>query len=346
MADSTTAAPPEHNVIGIDYGQRSHLHYRGPLIDIHSHVMRTRPGDPKGALPLPPGPDSSIEQAAVMLEVAAEFSIVKTYTMCPVDDIEPLRQRFGDQLGFNGPIMKKAADAPDEEAYQQLDRFLQLGVEIIKFWAAPRGRDRGLLVDTPWRREAARRARAAGVRIIMVHVGDPDTWFRTVYQDSAKFGTKPEQYVGLERMLQDFPDMLWIGAHMGGDVEHPDHLQALLERYPHLSLDTSATKWVVREASARRAAVRALMCRFPERFLFGSDLVTRHGLPREHYVSRYWCQRSLWESDWRGQSPIADPDVQGENGQPLSPLLHGVELPPEVVKLVYYENARRLLRMG
>jgi predicted TIM-barrel fold metal-dependent hydrolase len=344
MADSTTAAPPEHNVTGIDYDQRGHLRYAGPLIDIHSHVMRTRAGDPKNAMPLPPGPDSSTDQAATMLEVAAEFGIVKTYTMCPVDDIEPLRERFGDTLGFNGSIMKKAADAPDDEAYQLLDRFLRLGVEILKFWSAPRGRERGLFVDAPWRREAARRARAAGVRIIMVHVGDPDTWFRTVYADSKKFGTKPEQYVGFERMLQEFPDMTWIGAHMGGDVEHPDHLEALLERYPYLYLDTSATKWQVREASARRDAVRDLMCRYPDRFLFGSDLVTRHGLPREHYVSRYWCQRTLWESDWRGQSPIADPDAQVENGLPLSPLLHGVALPPDVVRRVYHDNARDLLR--
>ena len=27
-----------------------------------------------------------------------------------------------------------------------------------------------------------------------------------------------------------------------------------------------------------------------------------------HYVSRYWTQRTLWESDWEGRSPIADPD--------------------------------------
>ena len=39
---------------------------------------------------------------------------------------------------------------------------------------------RGLFVDAPWRIEAARRARAAGVRVVMVHVGDPDAWFRTV----------------------------------------------------------------------------------------------------------------------------------------------------------------------
>jgi predicted TIM-barrel fold metal-dependent hydrolase len=198
-------------------------------------------------------------------------------------------------------------------------------------------------VDAPWRIEAARRARAAGVRAVMVHVADPDSWFRTMYADSAKYGTKADQYAGLERMLGLFPDMTWIAAHMGGDPEHADHLEALLERYPQLYFDTSATKWQVREASAHRDAVRALVLRHPGRFLFGSDLVTRHGLTREHYVSRYWCQRTLWESAWEGPSPIADPDYAPPPGGPPTPTLRGLALPAEVLAAVYHENAARLL---
>jgi hypothetical protein len=308
--------------------------------------MLTRATDPKNGPPSGTGPGASIEQAETMLAVAEEFGIVRTYSMCFPDDIPPLRERFGPRLGFNGSIAKKKADDPDDEAYRLLDRFLELGVEMIKFWSAPRGRERGLFVDAPWRIEAARRARAAGVRIIMVHVADPDAWFRTTYADAAKFGTKADQYVGLERMLELFPDMTWIGAHMGGDPEHPDHLQALLERYPHYHIDTSATKWQVREVSARTAATRALICRFPDRFLFGSDLVTRHGLPREHYVSRYWAQRTLWESAWEGRSPIADADYVHAEGEPATPRLHGLHLPAEVLEQVYYGNARRLLRLG
>jgi hypothetical protein len=89
-----------------------------------------------------------------------------------------------------------------------------------------------------------------------------------------------------------------------------------------------------------------LICRHPQRFLFGSDLVTRHGLPREHYVSRYWCQRTLWESAWEGRSPIADPDYTPAESEAPTPVLRGLHLPDEVLRSVYYENARRLLRTG
>jgi hypothetical protein len=278
-----------------------------------------------------------------MLGIAREFGITRSYSMCPPDDIIPLRERFGDQLGFNGSIAKKSAGDSDDSVYRLLDQFLELGVAMIKFWAAPRGRERGLYVDAPWRKEAARRARAAGVRVIMVHVADPDHWFRTVYADAAKYGTKAEQYDGLIRMLEEFPDVTWIGAHMGGDSEHPDHLEQLLETYTHLCLDTSATKWQVREVSARRDATARLMRKYPDRFLFGTDLVTRHHLPSEHYVSRYWCQRTLWESAWEGPSPIADPDfTPAENGA-MTPTLRGLSLEESVLRRVYFENAQRLL---
>jgi hypothetical protein len=42
--------PPEHNVTGIDFGERGHLRYAGPpLIDVHAHVVVTRPGDGRAA---------------------------------------------------------------------------------------------------------------------------------------------------------------------------------------------------------------------------------------------------------------------------------------------------------
>lgn len=333
---------PEYNATGHDYSRREHFRYTGPsLIDIHSHVMMTSetqaPGPTGGA-----GRQGSSEQAATMLAVAAEFGITRTISMCPASDIAPLRERFGSTIGFNGPL-SKMPDEPDDVAYQRLDEFLAAGIEIVKLWSAPRGRDRGLVVDAPWRIEALKRARTAGINIVMAHIADPDRWFETVYSDTAKYGTKADQYVPLRRMLDEFSDMHWILAHMGGDPEHPDHLEELIETFPNLHFDTSATKWQVREVSKRGDAIRGLICRHPDRFLFGSDLVTRHSLDREHYVSRYWCHRTLWESDWVGPSPIADPDHIPSDSEPATPTLRGIALPADVLEQVYHANAMRLL---
>lgn len=335
--------PPEHNVTNHDYTRLEHLTYSGPsIVDFHAHVTMTSPDD-KAAGPAGGwGENGSSDSAALMLDVATEFGIGVTVSMCPAQDIAPLRARLGDRLLFNAMINKKP-DEPIDAAYRSLDDFLEAGVKVIKLWSAPRGRERGLVVDAPWRIESLRRAWKAGVKIAMVHVGDPDVWWTHTYQDTDKFGTKESQYVPFLRMMDMFPEFIWIGAHMGGDPENPDHLEEMLEHYPNYHIDTSATKWQVREVSPRAEAIRSLISRYPTRFLFGSDLVTRHGLTREHYVSRYWCQRTLWESSWIGPSPISDPDFTptGKSGQ--TPSLRGVDLPANVLRLVYAENARRLL---
>lgn len=337
------STPPEHNVTGIDYSQRSHFRYDGPLFDIHAHVMITRPTDPPAGPPVAEGPDPSSEQAEAMLDVGREFGIQHTVSMCLPDDIPMLREKLGDRISFNGMVVRWKGTETEEDAFRTLERFLELGVCMIKLWSAPRGRDRGLFVDAPWRIEGVRHAVKAGVRIVMVHVADPDVWFRTVYADSGKYGTKPDQYVPLRRMIEMFPEVHWIGAHMGGDPEHPEHLAEMLDRYPNLSFDMSATKWQVREVSQRPKEVHDLVVRYADRFLWGSDLVTRHGLPREHYVSRYWCHRTLWESDWEGPSPIADPDWKPQPGEPSTPMLRGISLPREVLDKIYWANAHKLL---
>lgn len=336
---------PEYNATGHDYSARAHLTYAGaPIIDFHAHVTMTSPDDkavgPAGGW----GTKGSSDAAAMMLDVGKEFGIEQTVSMCPAQDIAPLRERLGNRLLFNAMINKKA-DEPDDVAYRNLDEFLEAGVRIVKLWSAPRGRERGLVVDAPWRIEALRRAAKAGIKIAMVHVGDPDIWWTHTYQDIAKFGTKESQYAPFLRMVEMFPEFHWVGAHMGGDPEHPEHLEEMLVRFPNLSFDTSATKWQIREVSPRADAIRSLLTRFSDRFLFGSDLVTRHGLTREHFVSRYWCQRTLWESTWTGPSPIADPDFKVTVAGKDTPTLQGVGLSTEVLRKVYVENGRRLLAL-
>ena len=85
------------------------------------------------------------------------------------------------------------------------------------------------------------------------------------------------------------------------------------------------------------------MRRRANRFLFGSDLVTRSDLPHDHYVSRYWCQRTLWESAWMGPSPIYDPDFAPGGWEGSQASLHGLDLPGDVLAKVYSGNARRIL---
>src|SRR5690606_8368514 len=93
--------------------------------------------------------------------------------------------------------------------------------------------------------------------------------------------------------------------------EDLDFLAGLLSRHPNLVLDTSATKWQVRELSRHpRARLHDFFRRFRTRILFGSDIVaTGADASFDLFASRYWALRTLFETDYDGPSPIVDPDL-------------------------------------
>lgn len=150
------------------------------------------------------------------------------------------------------------------------------------------------------------------------------------------YGSKADQYPQLDWFLKEVHPRPVIAAHLGGSAEEPDRLRRLLSDHENLCLDTSAAKWIIREVSRRPAEIRRLILDFPNRILFGSDLVvTEAYTTRSHYASRYWALRRLWETPYNGLSPIADPDAEAE------PKLRGVDLPKEVLGKVYRGNAEQ-----
>jgi hypothetical protein len=225
-----------------------------------------------------------------------------------------------------------------------------------------------LRLDGPTRRRQIELAASLGMGI-MTHIADPDTWFQTTYSDVERYGTKARQYDQLETMLEAVP-VPWLAAHMGGSPEDLDRLDLLLERYPHLHLDTSATKWMVRELSRHNTdRLTAFLQQWTGRICFGSDIVTQDehlqidesdndtattwsakaASPEQAfdlYASRYWALRTLWERNWSGPSPIADPDLHmldPEASELASPPLKGHALSNDLLQSLYADAAASLL---
>src|SRR5687767_7609330 len=197
---------------------------------------------------------------------------------------------------------------------------------------------RGLRLDAPELRPLFREAVARGMGI-MTHVGDPDTWYAGKYADASKYGTRDEHYAMWEGLLREYPGVPWVGAHMGGNPENLPRLQSLLDAYPDLVLDCSATRWMVREISARRDAAREFFIRNQDRLLFGSDQVSGDDRTFDFLASRFWAHRKLWETAYTGPSPIFDPDLPAEN----QPTLRGLALPDGVLQKLYHDNPIKLL---
>ena len=348
------------NRINLNYEQEasSFASIAGGIIDIHSHIH--------GAL-----------ASHIYAKAASHYGISLTYSMTAIHEIDAVKSVLGERIRFIaiptfGSSDPKAAFGRD--FIQSLPIFRSHGAAIAKFWNAPRIYEASdepfarspFRLNSPLRLDAMKAASDLGM-IFMAHVADPDTWFATKYRDSARYGTKQQQYDPFEEVLSRFP-VPWIAAHMGGSPEDLDFLSNLLARHSNLYLDCSATKWIVRELSKHEPPkVQEFFRRWRGRLLFGSDIVTRdthvsnaqnanemdakasdESEAYDLYASRYWVLRTLLERDYHGESPIADPDlhlVDSANFTPLdAPRLRGCSIDSESLHNLYRTAALTLLK--
>lgn len=289
------------NRSGLDYRTEANALGKptcGGIWDVHTHLR-------------------DLEAAKLYFEAADCFGIERAWSMTNLEQMGPIEEVYGDRIRFIAVPNYDKRDEPDTfttDWLTRIERFRGRGVTMVKFWAAPRGRDMhpALRLDSPQRDEAMKLALSLGYQTFMTHVADPDTWFATMYADAEKYGLKAEHYEPLERLLDRYCDVPWIAAHMGGHPEDLEHLQHLLDRHPNLHLDTSAAKWMVRELSKRPDELRDFCERNVGRVLFGTDIVADSRDERLSFdlmASRFWVMRTLLETTYVGPSPIVDPDL-------------------------------------
>ena len=335
------------NTLGLDYRALAEaLPYHGPIIDVHSHV-------------------GTVKAARQYLEVADLFNVQRTYTMTGLDNARRLHPEFGDRIKFicvPDYLKREVHGTFTTQWLKDIESFREeFGSGVIKFWAAPRARDMAkespdpdildaMLLDSPIRKRGMRLAYDLGYRVFMTHVGDPDTWFATTYADADRYGTKLQQYEPLEAALDEYADVTWIGAHLGGYPEDLDWLQGMLDRHPNYVVDTSACKWQIRELSVHPARFRVFCEANPGRVLFGSDIVANENMNDsigfDLFASRYWALRTLMETDYDGPSPIVDPDfhkVDPSVPEASTAHLRGAGLSADRLADVYFEAPRRVL---
>ena len=346
------------NRLGLDYRREAASFGTPtvPIVDAHTHINGT-------------------EAVEVFRDAMDLYGVESVWSMTTLEMVDDVRRRLDGRMEPIAVPDFRAKDrlhAHGEGYLERIRAYRDLGARLVKFWSAPRIVDIGaesgdpamFRLDGPMRRAGMELAVELGMGI-MIHVADPDTWFQTKYADASVYGTKLEQYEPLEEVLRDY-QVPFMVAHMGGWPEDLDFLDGLLARHPLLHLDASATKWIVREVSRHEPAkVRGFLDRWRGRILFGSDIVTldshlesegeasdnemdrKAGSLAEAfdlYASRYWALRTLWETGYDGESPIADPDlalVDPEHHSELdAPRLRGMDV-PEATLVDFYRDAAR-----
>ncbi|MCT2594151.1 amidohydrolase [Streptomyces sp. N2-109] len=154
-------------------------------------------------------------------------------------------------------------------------------------------------------------------------LANPDWSFAAPHHPSAR-----TLLGALESLVAAQPDTVFIGAH-AGCAEDLGWVGSLLERYPNFHIDIAGR---MAELGRRPRAARALIRRFPERVLFGTDAFPVHAADYRLYY------RFLESGD------ECFPYAPGERVPPQGRWdVSALELPEEVLGGLYHGNAARLL---
>ncbi|WP_437332382.1 amidohydrolase family protein [Sorangium sp. So ce394] len=149
----------------------------------------------------------------------------------------------------------------------------------------------------------------------------------------------------LEAVLRSFPDLRLVCAHLCGSRTDLARVESLMEAFPRLLVDTShGSAGPAAEGFANlereRAQLLKLFSRWPERFLFGTDLVTSGLDP---------LSMELWDLQVESNMGLLKEDnfrfFRQTADQPARTLgtYQGLHLPPELLGPALGQNAARWL---
>lgn len=241
-------------------------------------------------------------------------------------------------------------DGFGEWAARRLEAQARRGAQGLKVWKSLglTARDQhGTLVPVNDPRLDALWATAGQLHLpVIMHVADPVAFFEPVDGTNERFEALAQHpdwarwrrgVPAFNVLIEQFADLVlrhpsttFIGAHVGCYAENLGWVSRLLERAPNLTVDISAR---VAELGRQPHAARRFCLQHADRILFGVDEIPRTDIYRLYY--RFLES----EDDYFDYDP---------EGRPLNGRwkVYGLNLPDDVLRAVYYENARRVLAPG
>jgi predicted TIM-barrel fold metal-dependent hydrolase len=334
-----------------------------PIVDAHNHLGRDFAG--MGAYFAGHWPSRPVEELLEVLDASAVEMVINLdggWGQQLRTEIARYQERHPDRFAiFCGPDYANFGLDPrfGETEARRLRESVEMGARGLKIWKllGLRSRDqRGRLIPVDDPRLDPLWDTAAELRVpVVIHVGDPPAYFRPLDETNERKGeleahpdwhvypSRPPGMLGhpgfptFAELLDQFvallvrhPATIFVGAHMGGNVEDLGWVAQVLDRCPNFFVDTAAR---LTELGRRPQAARDFFIRYQDRILFGMDLPPDPNLYRAHRRFFETAQASL---------------TYHSSGMPEhgSWLARGLALPSEVLAKVYSGNARRLLLAG
>jgi predicted TIM-barrel fold metal-dependent hydrolase len=184
-------------------------------------------------------------------------------------------------------------------------------------------------------------------RVAAFHIADPQPFFEPLTPENPRYETlqaKPEWWFGdreeypygwwdllrqLETVIGRHPDTTILGAHFGCAAEEPEYVASVLRDHPNYVIDTGAR--MIHLGQHDPETVRSVFEEFPDRILFGTDLVLRDvtGTTIEDVTATYDDYWQFFETD---RQDIVEHDFGDWT-------VDGLDLPRDVLEGLYVENA-------
>lgn len=261
---------------------------------------------------------------------------------------EPHPGRFAVFTGIEYDAMKR-----DDFPKVLLDRFKEAvaaGARGLKVWkplglTARDSKEELIAPNDPRLHDLFAAAGELGLPVL-IHVADPVAFFDPLDCNNERWeelhGHRDWHFHGPQfppfmKIMEQFEDLVrahpktsFIGAHVGCYPENLQWVDRMLSSYPNFHVDISAR---LGELGRVPYSARDLFLKHADRILFGTDIPPSAEVYRLHY--RFLETRDEYF-----------PYYLGEMAPQGRWMIYGVDLPDEVLKKVYHENARRLIRFG
>ena len=302
--------------------------YTGPVFDAHTHI-------------------GTIEKTSEMIAIEEDYGISKQIGIVHDEEgFHKAKERYPDRFVYAKYLsLSHIAQYNVEPVLDEVSKLLDQGYSIAKSWFGPRWRDfienvpKDFRINHP-KLDPIFEALEDNDIPLIIHIGDPDTYYASQYRDSEKYGYKDDHLQELEDVLSRHRKLRVQVPHLGAQPEiHrlPD-LSRWLDEFPNVVLDTASSRWMARELSKDIKKARGFMLKYSDRVLFGTDIFAGRG-DRDYFSGRYLVQRILWETSERDTPlPIPDADTVDTGGT----FINGLDLPLNVLRKLYWENANRI----